>query len=135
MMTTRRLKKAQLYFMFLAPSAITICFASAVWLKAPLPTLIMGFIISALAWYSYMTVPYQFDYEEGQYILFRSVLRTLRIMLQEIESVDCRKWNWGFVDIRCASGRIFLFRSMPGLKELIEAILLFRPSVKIRGSI
>ena len=117
------------------PSAVTVGSVAAIWLREPLPVLIIGLIFSALAWYGYMSIPYQFDYEPGKFISFRSVRRTVRIAFQEIKSLDCRKWNSGFVFIRHASGSIVIFRNMPGLKELMEEIQRFAPSVEIRGRI
>jgi site-specific recombinase XerD len=90
--------------------------------------------IAVVAWFGYMAVPYEFAYEAGSPIYFRSVVRAVRVTFQDIKSVDARRWNRGFVTLRHTGGSINLLRHMPGIDELIAEIHRLNPSAVVRGS-
>ena len=127
--------RTQFWLIFLAPAVITVGWVAAIWKGAPILVLVMGFILAALAWHSYMTIPYQFAYEAGESICFQSVIRSVCVAFQDIRSVDVRKWNRGFVTIRHMGGSINLLRNMPGLKDLVEEIQRFNLSAVVKGRI
>ena len=120
--------------MFLAPAAITAGCAAGIWKGAPIPLLVGGLGITVVAWFGYLTIPYEFGYEAGQPISFQAVVRTVRVAFQDIKSIDARRWNRGFVTLRHTGGSIHLLRQMPGTNELIADIQRRNPSVLIRGS-
>jgi len=133
-MKNHRLKRIQFCSIFLIPAVVTMGWAAAVWKGAPLPLLVIGIILVLVAWFTYITIPYQFAYIAGETICFQSAVRNVRVEFQDISSVDVMRWNRGFVTIRCVPASITLFRNMPGIKALVTDIQRCNPSVKVRGS-
>jgi len=121
--------------LFILPSTVTMAAAAGIWYGAPLIAILMSIVFAALAWYGYMAVPFEFELSPKGVISFRSACRTLSVPISDIIEIDARRWNRGFVFFRYAHGKIVLFRSTPGIKELIDSVESRNPSTILRGGV
>jgi hypothetical protein len=134
-MTTKyRLSTAYVVLLFLLPFIITLGLAVSIWQRVPLALSILGIALTVIAWYSYMTVPIEFEFTPGDRLCFRSVGRRLTFPVHDICQIDARLWNRGFVTIRYSHGSVFLFRKMAGVKDLIERVKSQNPTAVVKGS-
>lgn len=96
--------------------------ASAVWIcaGATLEAVLLGVGVSLLMWVSYLDVPYALDLRSDETAQFWAITRRRVVAFRDIKHIDARPWG-GFVTLRSPRVRVAMFRSMPGLKELLEA--------------
>lgn len=120
---------------FLLPSLITIGWITAALKGLPAVVAILGFIFVVLAWYGYLTIPFEFELNAENTIQFSAVLRKVTVQVSDVREIDARPWNRGMVTFRVPQGPLFLFRGMPKLKNLIEKVKDINPSVQVRGSL
>jgi len=95
----------------------------------------LGFIFVILTWYSYMTIPFEFEFAPDNCLRFRAIGRKLIVSIYDIREIDARAWNRGFVTFRLSRGVIYLFLAMPGLKNLIEEVKSNNQSVQVKVSL
>ncbi len=105
-----RLRKAQIVELFVIPSVVTLGWVISVWWGAPFAVYILGFALSALAWYGYMKTPFEFEIGANDSMRFRSVA--------------CRLGNkeWGQIFRNKEWGQIFILGIKNGVKSLFLTI-------------
>jgi hypothetical protein len=130
-----RLSRPGTSLLFILPLAITVGAATGIWYGVPFIVILVSLVFAALAWYGYMTVPFEFETSPEGFISFRSPYRTLTIPISDIIEIDARRWNRGFVFLRYAHGKITLFRKTPGMRDLIDSIQRRNPSAILRGGL
>lgn len=130
-----RLSRTRITLLLVPPSVVTIGAAVGIYCGAPLAVIVVSMVFILLAWYGFMTLPYEFELTPGGIIFFRSICRTLSIPISDITEIDARRWNKGFVFFRHAHGKIALLKSTPGLRELIDSVVCHNPSTFFRGNV
>jgi len=129
-----RISKSRFTFLFLAPSLMTTGWIIAVLMEPPPIVAIFGFIIVALAWYGYLTIPFEFELTADT-IRFSSVLQKITVQVSDVHEIDARPWNRGMVIFYLPQTTISLFRSMPELNKLIETVKHGNHGVRLRGKL
>ena len=130
-----RLRKAKIVGLFLIPSVVRLGWVISLWWRAPYAVYILGFALSAMAWYGYMKTPFEFEIGANASLRFRSVACLLNIPICDFREFDARLWNHGFVTLRYSSGRTYLFRTMPGMKDLIEHLKKHNSTIVVKGGL
>jgi hypothetical protein len=130
-----RLRKSQMIGLFLMPSVVTLGWVIALLWQVPATVSIIGFVLSGFVWYSEMTSPFEFEIGDSDSLRFRAVARRQNIPISDFREVDARLWNRGFVTLRYSAGRIYLLRTMPGMKDLIEHLQKHNSKIVVRGGL
>jgi hypothetical protein len=130
-----RLSRGRISLLFILPSVVTIGMVAGIWYGAPFVVILVSIAFAALAWYGYMTVPFEFELHPDDVVSFRSTCRTLNIPISDITEIDARPWNSGFVFFRHSHGKAALFRSTPGMKDLIKSVQNHNPSIILKGGV
>ena len=81
-----------------------------------------------------MHIPYEFEHTDADTLIFKSFARSLTIRICNITDVDARRWNKGFIKIRSTQGSVSLFREMPGIHALINAVKDKNSMARIKGN-
>jgi hypothetical protein len=130
-----RLSRARVSLLFILPSVITAGAAMVIWLGAPFIAILASLGVAALAWYGYMTVPFEYEMSPEGHISFRSPCCSRSILISDISEIDARRWNRGFIVFRYTHGKITLFRNTPGMKDMIDSIQHRNPSARVKGRV
>jgi len=130
-----RISRSRYVLLFLLPSLITIGWVASVLNGLPAIVAFFGVIVVLLAWYGYLTIPFEFELKSDNTIEFSAVLRKTTVPVSDVREIDARPWNRGLVIFRLPHTTISAFRALPELRNLIEKVKNDNPSVKIKGSL
>jgi hypothetical protein len=97
------------------------------------PWYIWGLFLAgpALIVYSYGFVATEVSIKDGQ-IKLSSLFSKKSINIIDIDRIDVRPWNRGFIIIRTPDTRFFMYRNMPGAIEAIKNIARSNPHIKLK---
>lgn len=97
------------------------------------PWYIWGIFLAgpALIVYSYGYVATEVSIKDGQ-IKLSSLFAKKSINITDIDRIDVRPWNRGFIIIRTSNTRFFMYRNIPGAIEAMKNIARGNPAIKLK---
>ena len=103
---------------------------------APIFVLLICSLLAVFAWYSFLfKVQLEATIENNGALKFKAILSESSLTCRDVYFIDVSKWNRGFVTIKHSSGSLFLLRSLPNMKDLIETIRSFNNVIEVKGEI
>ena len=118
----------------LAPVLLTLALLPVLAVSAPWGVTLLWLFLVGLSWYSYLSIPHVALLKEGILHCERPMGR-LQIPTRDIRKIDARRWNRGFASVS-AQGRTTIFlRAMPGLLEMLVAIVAERGDIVVQGDL
>lgn len=87
----------------------------------------------ALFVYSYGSVVTQLTVENDGQMKWSSLFRRGSMSLADIRGIDIRHGNRGFIYVRSAGARLFMYSSMPGAVETMKAIVKDNPNIYLKN--
>jgi hypothetical protein len=134
--TTTRVQGA---FLWVAPVTLSAVFVAILmvgrgWNAIPLGVPIILILLVAWCWYSYLAIPRSVRLE-GEFLVCERPTGRLSIAIGDIQKIDARKWNRGFVKVVAGNRSIYFLRNMPGLLQLLARVSDDRPGIAVRGQL
>jgi hypothetical protein len=102
--------------------------------SAPWGVTLLWFSLVGLSWYSYLSIPRVALLKEG-ILRCERPMGQLQIPTSDIREIDARRWNRGFVRISAQGRTTGFLRAMPGLLEMLVAIVAQRGDIVVRGDL
>jgi hypothetical protein len=103
---------------------------------APIFVYLIFSLLALFACYSYLfKVQLEATIENNAHLKFKAFGGESSLTCRDVYTINASKWNHGFVTIKYSSGSMFLLRSMPNIKDLIERIRSFNNLIEVRGKI
>jgi len=138
-MLTATTTRPQRVLLWLAPAFITIAMlgfaaAAASDPHAPGPIWILGVIVAAVGWWSYVSIPRRISVN-GTDLLLERPIGSITVPIAEVRKVDARPWNRGFVTVTSENRKIYLLRGTRNLFAIINEIKQQNPSAMVVGAV
>jgi hypothetical protein len=102
--------------------------------EVPLAVPIILILVVACCWYSFLAIPRSVRLE-GEFLLCERPSDRLSIAIGDIQKIDAREWNRGFVKVVAGNRSIYFLRNMPGLLQLLARVSGDQPRIAVRGQL
>jgi hypothetical protein len=138
-MLTATTTRPQRVLLWLAPALITIAMlgfaaAAASDPRAPGPIWILGVLVVAVGWWSYVSIPRRIAVN-GSDLLLERPIGSITVPIAEVRKIDARAWNRGFVIVTAENRKIHLLRSTRNLFAIVNEIKQQNPSAMVVGDV
>jgi hypothetical protein len=117
------------------PLLVTAVCVAGICAGPTLDAVLFGVGASLLMWVSYLDVPYALDLRSDDTAQFWAITRRRVVAFRDIKYIGACRWSGGFVRLRSSRVRVAVFRNMPGVRELLEAVRRSNPAAVIRGGV
>jgi hypothetical protein len=89
--------------------------------------------VVGVLWYRVLTIPHRIEVFPGGRVAFVSLLRQIRILPVEVESIKPASNQIGFFILKHRGGRVLLLGQFDGFHEFLSGLKVSNPHVELRG--